>query len=93
MRRLLTATLVLLPFASQAGAPRIVTLDVKNMTCPVCPITVKKALEKVPGVAAAKIDRDQKVATVTFDPELTDAGKLVEATTEAGYPSIVRPSP
>ena len=30
-----------------AAPPQSVTLVVKNMTCEVCPITVKKALEKV----------------------------------------------
>jgi len=44
-------------------------LDVQNMTCELCPITVKKALGKVPGVADAKIDLGKKTATVTFDPD------------------------
>ena len=53
MRRfLLAAALALSPLAALAGAPRTVTLDVKNMTCAVCPITVRKALEKAPGVFA-----------------------------------------
>ena len=50
MRRLLlAAALALPPLAALAGAPQTVTLDVKNMTCAVCPITVRKALEKVQG--------------------------------------------
>lgn len=32
------------------AASRTVMLDVQNMTCAVCPITVKKALEYIPGV-------------------------------------------
>jgi periplasmic mercuric ion binding protein len=91
MRRLLlSAVLALLPFAAVAGALQTVTLDVKNMTCAVCPITVRKALEKVPGVASVKVNLDTKSATVTFDPEKADAATLVKATTEAGYPSIVK---
>jgi periplasmic mercuric ion binding protein len=91
MRRLfLSAVLGLLPFAALAGAPQTITLDVKNMTCAVCPITVRKALEKVPGVASVKVDLDTKSATVTFDPDKADAAALVKATTEAGYPSIVK---
>ena len=50
MRRLLIAALLALPLAALAGNSQTVVLDVENMTCPVCPITVKKALEKVPGV-------------------------------------------
>ena len=32
------------------ASPQTVTLNVSGMTCPACPITVKKTLEKVPGV-------------------------------------------
>ena len=39
------------------------------MTCAVCPITVKKALEKVPGVTNAKVDFDKETASVTLDPD------------------------
>jgi len=55
-----------------------------------CPITVKKALEKVPGVSQAQIDFQKKTATVTFDADKATAAGLVKATTEAGFPSAVR---
>jgi mercuric ion binding protein len=45
------------------------TLAVENMACGTCPIVVKKALEKVPGVSAIAVDFDKKTATVTFDPD------------------------
>lgn len=92
MRHLpIAALLALVPLAAEAGAPKTVTLDVENMTCSLCPITVRKALEKVSGVTAAKVDAEHKSATVTFDPDVADADKLVKATTDAGYPSTVRP--
>ena len=91
MRRLLlAAALALSPLAALAGAPRTVTLDVKNMTCAVCPITVRKALEKAPGVESVKVDLAAKTATVTFDPDKADAAALIKATTEAGYPASVK---
>ena len=91
MRRLLlAAALALSPFAALAGAPRTVTLDVKNMTCAVCPITVRKALEKAPGVESVKVDLDAKTATVTFDPDKANVAALIKATMEAGYPSSVK---
>ncbi len=74
---------------SFAGTPQTVVLDVQNMTCPVCPITVRKSLERVPGVMEAKIDLDNKTATVKFDPDKATAAALIRATTEAGYPSTV----
>ena len=64
-------------------------LDVKNMTCSLCPVTVKKALQKVTGVQDAKVDFDHKTATVRFDPVKVNSATLVKATTDAGYPSTV----
>ena len=73
-----------------AAAPQTVVLDVSNMTCALCPITVKKSLEKVPGVASATVDLDKKTATVRFDADKVGATAMVKATTEAGFPSTVR---
>ncbi|WP_137885717.1 mercury resistance system periplasmic binding protein MerP [Pseudomonas sp. 2FE] len=90
MRKLLIAALVAVPFAALAAPPKTVTLDVKNMTCELCPITVKKSLEKVPGVNAVEVDFDKKTATVTFDPDQAQPEALTKATTNAGYPSAVQ---
>lgn len=89
MRRLLFATLVAMPLGAVAADPQTVVLDVQNMTCEICPITVRKALDKVPGVIASRIDFAKKTATVTFDPSQASVTSLVEATTNAGYPSTV----
>lgn len=70
-----------------AGTPKTVTLDVKNMTCELCPVTVKKALEKTPGVSKAQIDFASKTAVVNFDADVVNISKLTAATTNAGYPS------
>ena len=86
MRRLLLAGLLALPLVAVAGNTQTVLLDVQNMTCPVCPITVRKALDKVPGVSEAKVDYTKKTATVRFDPDQANTAMLVEATTNAGYP-------
>lgn len=80
----------LMPLAALAATPRTAVLDVQNMSCNLCPVTVKKSLEKVPGVSQAQIDFANKTATVTFDAAKTAAAALVKATTEAGYPSTVR---
>jgi mercuric ion binding protein len=70
-----------------AAPPHTVTLAVENMTCGTCPIVVRKALERVPGVSSTAIDFDKKTATVTFDPDKTTSVRLTQATTEAGFPS------
>ena len=68
-----------------------VTLDMQNMTCAMCKITIRKALEGVEGVQAVKVDSDSKTASVTFDPQKTNSDALIKATTHAGYPATVRP--
>lgn len=72
------------------AAPRTITLDVQNMTCAVCPLTVKKALEHVSGVQKVAVDYASKTATVQFDDTAATAEKLTEATKAAGYPSTVK---
>lgn len=73
-----------------AGEPTRVVLDVPGMNCPLCPISVKKALERVPGVIEAKADLATKTAAATFDPERTSQQALAKAVTDAGYPATVR---
>ena len=85
MHRLLFVALFAAPLSVVAADPQTVVLDVQNMTCELCPITVKKALGKVPGVAATKIDLAKKTATVKFDPDRANVAALVKATTDAGY--------
>jgi len=78
---------LLLAAVAFAAPPQTATLAVENMTCGTCPIVVKKALEKVPGVSATTVDFDKKTATVTFDPDKASTARLTQATTEAGFPS------
>ena len=87
MRKTLIAVLLARAAVSLAAGPQTVVLDVQKMTCALCSVTVQKALEKVPGVAEAKIDYDHKTATVKFDPEKASPAVLVKATTDAGFPA------
>lgn len=89
MRKLLIAALTALPLAALAAAPKTVTLDVKNMTCEPCSITVKKSQEKVSGVSAVKVVFHKKTATVTYDSDKAQPEALTKATTNAGYPSTI----
>jgi mercuric ion binding protein len=47
-----------------AATPQTAILDVQNMTCSMCSITIRKALEKVPGMIDAHVDYDHKTAIV-----------------------------
>lgn len=89
MRKLLASLLIGLPMATFAATPQTAVLDVQNMTCSMCSITIRKALEKVPGVINAKVDYDHKTATVKYDPDKASPPALVKATTNAGFPSTL----
>lgn len=75
------------------AAKQTVTLSVPGMDCATCPITVKKALTKVPGVLAVNSNLDKRETTVTFDGAKTTVEALTHATREAGYPSSVAGKP
>jgi len=92
--RTLTALLALAlgvfgPGASFA-APKTVALDVPGMTCELCPLTVRKALQKVQGVEKVAVSYERKEAVVTFDDAKTSVEALMNATKDAGYPATVK---
>ena len=64
-----------------------VAMSVEKMHCAMCPITVRKAMEKVDGVVEVEVDYDTKVATVTFDDAATTAAEIAQASTDVGYPA------
>lgn len=89
MRRMLASLFIFLPLSASAATPQTAVLDVQNMTCAMCSITIHKALEKVPGVIDSKVDYDHKTATVKYDADKTNPSALVKATTNAGFPSML----
>ncbi len=76
--------------SAAVATTQTVTLAVQNMDCPLCPFTVRKALEDVPGVTKVSVDFYGKTATVAFDPAKTNAQALTQATGNAGFPSTVK---
>lgn len=89
MSKLLAVTLLAVLSAAAWPASRTVTLSVPTMDCPVCPITVRKALAKVAGVSRAEVDFDKRQAIVSFDDAKASVESLMRATREAGYPSTL----
>lgn len=74
--------------AAQAQAGEQTTVfSIEKMTCAACPITVKKAMERVDGVRSVKVDFDAKTATVVFDPSTATPDQIGAASTNAGYPA------
>lgn len=83
----LVLTLAFLATSTAWAAQQSVTLSVPGMSCASCPITVKAALTKVPGVVGVKSDLPKRQTTVNFDDAKTDVAALSRATAAAGYPS------
>lgn len=77
-------------FSMVANAAQTAVMDLQNIHCYACVMTVKKALERVPGVENTKVDLERKTATVKFDPARTNTDALVKATKDAGFPATLR---
>ena len=89
MNKLLTVIALTIISIPVWAASRTVTLSVPSMDCPVCPITVKKALANVIGVSNATVNFDKRQAIVTFEDTKTNVDALTNATRNAGYPSVL----
>jgi mercuric ion binding protein len=90
MSKILISAAVVLLTAPVWASSQTVTLSIPTMNCPVCPITVKKALIKVPGVSQAEVSLEKRLAIVTYDDARTSVEVLTRATRNAGYPSTPR---
>ncbi len=74
----------------QPATAKTETFAVENMTCALCPVTVRKAMAGVRGVRSVAVHFDTKLATVIFDPSKTTADAIAAASTNAGYPAMLK---
>lgn len=81
---------ILISAAQAAETEQTATFDVPGMTCALCPVTVRKAMEGVAGVKSVAVDFDARTATVVFDPAKTTIEAIAAASANAGYPAVVR---
>lgn len=87
----LLPTIAALPAAAQSAvSERTATFAVENMTCALCPLTVRKAMAAVDGVRSVEIDYAGKTARVVFEPSVTNPDAIAAASTNAGYPATAR---
>lgn len=91
MKRLLLSLALALGSLPAWSAVRTVVLAVPGMSCATCPITVNKALGRVPGVIRVHSSLEKKQSTVTFDDRQAGVDDLLLATEGAGYPSTLLP--
>lgn len=88
-RRTLAAVLMVACLPAALAGTRQVTLTVPTMDCATCPVTIRVALLKVPGVSRAQVSYTQRNARVTFDDSKTSVSELTRATESVGYPSFL----
>ena len=74
-----------------AAEPKTAQLEVSGMTCSLCPLTVRKALERVPGVLDAKADLATHSAQARYDPDKVSPEALAKAVSEAGFTAKIKP--
>jgi len=61
------------------------SLGIAGMTSERCVKKIEKAFQKQPGVKSIKINREEEVATVTFDSRQTNMPELHELLLKSGY--------
>lgn len=60
-------------------------LSIGGMDCEGCATSIENLLRMRDLVKDAKVDYEEKAATIDFDETKTDKQKIIEAITEAGY--------
>ncbi|MFA5832694.1 MAG: heavy metal-associated domain-containing protein [Bacteroidota bacterium] len=80
---LITVVFALSVFAKDKT--KTISLSISGMTCQSCASTVEKALKGVSGVTKAKVDLNDKKATVTYASAKTSTSSLIKAVVDAGF--------
>jgi len=81
----------LLAAAGAASArQQTVSLNVPTMDCATCPITIKAALAKVPGVSKVKVSYEKREAVIEYDDAQASVADLKKATEDVGYPAMLK---
>lgn len=94
MRRVLLGMALLLGAGVGHAAPtQPLVLQVANLTCPACRLTIEKALEKLPGVTTPRVDTRAGTVVVDFDPDQATARDIARVITDAGFPATLPPPP
>ena len=84
------ALLAAAPFA--AAKQQTVQLTVPTMDCATCPITIKTALSKVPGVSKVQVSYAKREAIIVYDDMRATLADLKKATEDVGYPAMLKTS-
>lgn len=66
-----------------------ITLDINGMTCASCVNRIEKVLKKNDGILSASVNLSTEKARIEFDTSKTDALKIIEMITAAGYVALL----
>jgi mercuric ion binding protein len=83
----IAASLFVVVSSAAWAVPKSITLDVPGMTCPVCPVTIKKTLLKQPGVTSVTVHYEKKQLDVVFDDMKINPTTIMKSTAAVGFPS------
>ena len=60
-------------------------MKIDGMQCDGCASTIQSILSREPGVKSSSVSFPKRAASIFYDPQETDAARLVEAVTKAGF--------
>ena len=88
--RTLAAAVLVIAAPLASAKQQTVALNVPTMDCATCPITIKTALAKVPGVAKVKVSYEKREAVIVYDDAQATVADLKKATEDVGYPAMLK---
>lgn len=76
--------------AGDHGSPTsTLKLKLDGMHCVACSVTIDDTLEELPGVRKSETKYAESIATITYDPTVTNTTAIQAAITSLGYSSTV----
>lgn len=66
------------------------TFKIEGMNCDACANTIKKLVEKEPGVRMAEVSFDERSARVLYDPQFVEETRLVDTIQKPGFRVVAR---
>jgi copper chaperone CopZ len=61
------------------------TIKLETLRCQMCVATVQMAIAEVEGIYDVNVDLTAKMATVSFDPDITTLSEIENSIAKAGY--------
>ena len=66
------------------------TFKIEGMNCDACANTIKKLVEKEPGVRVAEVSFDEGSARILYDPNSVKEDRLVDTIQKPGFRVVAR---